>query len=114
VQAHHVRTHEGLVEEGNPSRACTRHRTDVIPPCLLKARSKAASDGYPTASPISAIDSRVASSLRPGIVDAVLLSQEFGRADNELPVIIVFAGHPAEGNWPQKPRRSVLDVFDVV
>jgi hypothetical protein len=52
--------------------------------------------------------------LRPGIVDAVLLGQEFGRADNELPVIIVFVGYPAEGNWPQKPRRSVLDVLDVV
>ncbi len=46
--------------------------------------------------------------------DAVRLSQEFGLTDTDLPVILVTVGYPAAGNWPQKPRKPVSDVLEVI
>lgn len=42
--------------------------------------------------------------------DAMRLSQEFGLASTDLPVILVTVGYAAEGNWPQKPRKPVPEV----
>ncbi len=37
--------------------------------------------------------------------------REYGLADNEIPVMLLAVGPERKGNWPQKPRRSVLDVL---
>lgn len=46
--------------------------------------------------------------------DAPGLSQEFNLASTELPVVIVTVGYPSGGNWPQKPRRPVPEILDIV
>lgn len=43
--------------------------------------------------------------------DASGVSAEFGLAENELPVMLVTVGYSREGNWPQKPRKSVQDIL---
>lgn len=44
--------------------------------------------------------------------DALGVAREFGLAANEVPVILVTAGYPAPGNWPQKPRRPLQEVLE--
>ena len=46
--------------------------------------------------------------------DAELVSQSFALSADELPVMIVTVGHPAEGNWPQKVRKAVPEVLSIV
>ncbi|MDP9794235.1 nitroreductase [Catenuloplanes nepalensis] len=46
--------------------------------------------------------------------DQDAVSAEFGLAPDEFPVMLLAIGHPAPGNWPQKARRPVADVLDVV
>lgn len=46
--------------------------------------------------------------------DATKVTLEFGISVNELPVMIVAVGHPAAGNWPQKPRKALSEVLSVV
>ena len=43
--------------------------------------------------------------------DADGVAQAFALAANEVPVMLVTAGYPAAGNWPQKPRRPVHEVM---
>jgi len=46
--------------------------------------------------------------------DPAAVSREFALAVDELPVILVTVGYPAEGNWAQKPRRATHDVLQVI
>ena len=46
--------------------------------------------------------------------DPVGVSQAFGLAEDEVPVMLVAIGRAADGNWPQKPRRAVRDVLAFV
>ncbi|WP_439858810.1 nitroreductase family protein [Pseudomonas sp. MBLB4136] len=43
--------------------------------------------------------------------DAAAVAREFDLAANEIPVILVTAGYPAPGNWPQKPRKPLPEVM---
>lgn len=43
--------------------------------------------------------------------DAAGVAREFKLSADEVPVILVTVGYPAQGNWPQKPRRPVRDVL---
>ena len=43
--------------------------------------------------------------------DAAAVSREFDLAANEVPVMLVTAGYPAPGNWPQKPRKPLPEVM---
>ncbi|MEX6500491.1 nitroreductase family protein [Pseudomonas zhanjiangensis] len=43
--------------------------------------------------------------------DAAGVAREFGLGANELPVMLVTAGYPAAGNWPQKPRKPLTEVL---
>ncbi|MDG9670586.1 nitroreductase family protein [Hahella sp. CR1] len=46
--------------------------------------------------------------------DPQALAQEFGLSEREVPVMLVTAGYPTEGNWPQKVRRPVEEVMALV
>jgi len=46
--------------------------------------------------------------------DAESVAREFGLAANEVPVMLLSIGAERPGNWPQKPRRPVADVLDLV
>ena len=46
--------------------------------------------------------------------DAEAVAREFGLASNEVPVMLLSVGAERPGNWPQKPRRPVGDVLDLV
>lgn len=46
--------------------------------------------------------------------DAAGLSQEFNLAPTELPALIVTVGYPLAGSWPQKPRKPLLEILDVL
>ena len=46
--------------------------------------------------------------------DAEALVREFALAENEVPVMLVTVGPERAGNWPQKPRRPVAEVLDLV
>lgn len=41
------------------------------------------------------------------------VSETFNLGANDLPVLLVTVGFPAEGNWPQKPRKPVDEVLEV-
>ncbi|MFA6115291.1 MAG: nitroreductase family protein [Sphingomonas sp.] len=43
--------------------------------------------------------------------DFEAVSEEFGLADNEIPVMLLSVGPERAGNWAQKPRLPVLDVL---
>ena len=43
--------------------------------------------------------------------DAAAVAEQFGLAADEVPVVLVTVGYPAEGNWPQKPRRAVDELL---
>jgi nitroreductase len=40
--------------------------------------------------------------------------REFGLRPNEVPVVLVAVGRAAPGNWPQKPRRPLAEVLDIL
>ncbi|MEJ8840018.1 nitroreductase family protein [Ramlibacter sp. AN1133] len=46
--------------------------------------------------------------------DAEALVREFALAEDEVPVMLVSIGAERPGNWPQKPRRPVPEVLDLV
>jgi nitroreductase len=46
--------------------------------------------------------------------DAEAVAREFALAENEVPVMLLSVGAERSGNWPQKPRRPVTDVLDLV
>ena len=46
--------------------------------------------------------------------DAEAVHREFGLAEDEVPVLLLSIGTQASGNWPQKPRRPVGDVLELV
>ena len=46
--------------------------------------------------------------------DAEALAREFALAEDEVPVMLVSVGAERPGNWPQKPRRPVVEVLDLV
>jgi nitroreductase len=46
--------------------------------------------------------------------DAEAVAREFALAENEVPVMLLSVGAERPGNWPQKPRRPVADVLDLV
>jgi nitroreductase len=46
--------------------------------------------------------------------DAEAVAREFGLAEDEVPVMLLSVGPVRPGNWPQKPRRPVADVLDLV
>ncbi len=39
---------------------------------------------------------------------------EFGLALNEVPVLLVAVGRATTGNWPQKPRRPLDEILEIV
>ncbi len=46
--------------------------------------------------------------------DAEAVHREFGLAEDEVPVMLLSIGAERPGNWPQKPRRPVAEVLDLV
>lgn len=46
--------------------------------------------------------------------DAEAVHHEFGLAADEVPVMLLSIGTERPGNWPQKPRRPVAEVLDLV
>jgi nitroreductase len=46
--------------------------------------------------------------------DAEAVHREFGLTKDEVPVMLLSVGAERPGNWPQKPRRPVDDVLDLV
>lgn len=42
------------------------------------------------------------------------LAREFGLAEDEVPVMLVAVGAKLPENWPQKPRRPVADLLELV
>lgn len=46
--------------------------------------------------------------------DAVAVARDFALAEDEIPVLLLAVGHAAPGNWPQKPRRAVESVLEIV
>jgi nitroreductase len=46
--------------------------------------------------------------------DPVGVAREFELTSDEVPVVLLTVGYPAAGNWPQKPRRPVSQVLDLV
>ncbi|MBV9873898.1 MAG: nitroreductase family protein [Verrucomicrobia bacterium] len=46
--------------------------------------------------------------------DVEAVAREFALAEDEVPVMLLSVGAERPGNWPQKPRRPVADVLDLV
>lgn len=46
--------------------------------------------------------------------DAEAVHREFALAEDEVPVMLLSVGAERPGNWPQKPRRPVSDVLDLI
>ncbi|MCD2167758.1 nitroreductase family protein [Comamonas koreensis] len=46
--------------------------------------------------------------------DAVALNRAFGLAQDEVPVVLVTVGYPAKKQGPQKPRKAVHEVLEIV
>ena len=46
--------------------------------------------------------------------DADAVHREFGLAEEEVPVMLLAVGPERPGNWPQKPRRPIADVLNLV
>lgn len=46
--------------------------------------------------------------------DDEAVHREFGLAEDEVPVMLLSVGEERRGNWPQKPRRPVAEVLDLV
>jgi nitroreductase len=46
--------------------------------------------------------------------NAEAVHREFGLAEDEVAVMQLSIGAERPGNWPQKPRRPVADVLDLV
>lgn len=46
--------------------------------------------------------------------DAAGVADAFGLASYEVPVLLVAVGRAASGNWPQKPRRNLAEILEVL
>ncbi|WP_304639703.1 nitroreductase family protein [Pseudomonas sp.] len=46
--------------------------------------------------------------------DSAAVSETFGLAPEDVPVMLVTVGYPGESNWPQKPRKAVKDILEFV
>jgi putative NAD(P)H nitroreductase len=46
--------------------------------------------------------------------DMDALVREFGLSAADVPAIVVTVGYPAAGNWPQKPRKPLSEVLELV
>ncbi|MGN6829113.1 nitroreductase family protein [Paucibacter sp. M5-1] len=46
--------------------------------------------------------------------DADAVASAFGLKADEIPVLLLAVGHASPGNWPQKPRRPLAEVLDLV
>jgi nitroreductase len=46
--------------------------------------------------------------------DDQAVHREFGLAEDEVPVMLLSVGAERPGNWPQKPRRPVSEVLNLV
>jgi nitroreductase len=46
--------------------------------------------------------------------DDTAVHREFGLAEDEVPVMLLSVGAERPGNWPQKPRRPMIDVLQLV
>jgi nitroreductase len=46
--------------------------------------------------------------------DDEAVHREFGLGEEEVPVLLLAIGPERPGNWPQKPRRPVADVLDLL
>lgn len=46
--------------------------------------------------------------------DAEGIAEAFGLRKNEVPAVLVAVGRAAPGNWPQKPRRPIAEVLEIV
>lgn len=46
--------------------------------------------------------------------DAKALVQAFGLAADEIPALLISVGRAAPGNWPQKPRRPLAEVLEIL
>ena len=46
--------------------------------------------------------------------DADAVHREFRLAHDEVPVLLLSIGGERPGNWPQKPRRPIAEVLDLV
>lgn len=46
--------------------------------------------------------------------DAEGVADGFGLGADEIPVMLVATGRAAPGNWPQKPRRPVSEVLQII
>jgi nitroreductase len=44
--------------------------------------------------------------------DAAGVAQTFGLSEAEIPVMLIPVGRAAEQNWPQKPRRAVVEILE--
>lgn len=42
------------------------------------------------------------------------VARAFGLGANEMPVLLVAVGRAASGNWPQKPRRPLTEVLEIL
>ena len=46
--------------------------------------------------------------------DTDAMSKAFGLTDKDVPVMLVTVGYPSDGNWPQKPRKPLDQVLEIV
>ncbi len=46
--------------------------------------------------------------------DPLAVAETFGLSTNEVPVMLVAVGYAGATNWPQKPRKAVKDVLELV
>ena len=46
--------------------------------------------------------------------DPGAVSEAFGLAEDEVPVMLIATGYTAPGNWPQKPRKPFDDVLTMI
>ena len=46
--------------------------------------------------------------------DPLAVSEAFGLDEKDLPVMLITAGYAADENWPQKPRKPVEQVLEIV
>ncbi|SEM22002.1 Nitroreductase [Bosea lupini] len=46
--------------------------------------------------------------------DPEAVSEQFGLGPDEIPVLLLAVGYAAPDNWPQKPRRPLSQVFELV
>lgn len=46
--------------------------------------------------------------------DPVQVANLAGLGENEIPVLLLAVGRPAEGNWPRKPRRALSEQLTIL